>query len=82
VKALWFLTILGSTAGLGLLALSFTMSGAPQQGAAAAMGAAFAVIPYVLSRAAEAISKGDEPAPTRSAPARPAGKVADPGPGI
>ena len=52
-KFLWKLSALGSVLG-GLVALIgvTAANGAPQEAAAAAMGIAFAVIPYCLARAA------------------------------
>lgn len=57
-KSLWILTIIGSLLG-GLMALIglFAANSAPQEAAAAAMGIAFAVIPYCLARAASELSK-------------------------
>ena len=57
-KFLWILAIIGSILG-GLIALIgvAAASGAPQEAAAAAMGVAFAVIPYCLARAASEVSK-------------------------
>jgi hypothetical protein len=55
VKICWFITLAGCGIG-GLLALDMllaTDASAPQQGAAAAMACAFAVIPYVFTRAIE-----------------------------
>ena len=58
IKFLWVLTILGSILG-ALAAGSGIMlaSGAPQEAAAAAVGIAFAVIPYCLARAAPEMRK-------------------------
>ena len=52
IKFLWILTMIGSV--LGCLIVIFGVSGAygaPQEAAAAAIGIAFAVIPYCLARA-------------------------------
>lgn len=57
-KFLWILTAIGSVLG-GLVALIgvTAANGAPQEAAAAAMGIAFAVIPYCLARAASEMEK-------------------------
>ncbi|MBM3273184.1 hypothetical protein FJY94_08100 [Candidatus Kaiserbacteria bacterium] len=51
-KILWVVTAIGSALG-ALIAFfgMFAANGAPQEAAAAAMGIAFAVIPYCLARA-------------------------------
>jgi hypothetical protein len=55
---LWVLTIIGSVlGGLTLFASIVFTSGAPQQGALAAVAVGFAVIPYCLARAAAQIGK-------------------------
>lgn len=53
VKTLWLVTIISSLIG-ALVAVVFigTATSAPQQGAAAAIGVAWAAIPYCLARAA------------------------------
>lgn len=55
-RFLWVLTAIGSVLG-ALVALIGIMGakGAPQEAAAAAIGIAFAVIPYCLARAASAM---------------------------
>ncbi len=60
-KLLWVLTIIGSVIG-GLIVCAGVLgaSGAPQEAAAAAMGVAFAVIPYCLARAVSEIGKSGE----------------------
>ena len=57
-KFLWILVIIGSILG-GLIAfIGVTAAkGAPQEAAAAAMGIAFAVIPYCLARAVSEMGK-------------------------
>ena len=51
-KFLWSLTIVGSILGALTIAVGVAgATGAPQQAAAAAIGIAFAVIPYCLARA-------------------------------
>lgn len=50
-KFLWFITLLGSIFGILLLFASLTFSGAPQQGAAAAIAVGLGVLPYCLTRA-------------------------------
>ena len=57
-KFLWILVIIGSIFG-GLTAFLGVIyaSGSPQQAAAAAVGIAFAVIPYCLARAVCEIGK-------------------------
>ncbi len=57
-KFLWILVIIGSilgalTAFIGIAAAQ----GAPQEASAAAMGVAFAVIPYCLARAVSEMDK-------------------------
>lgn len=56
-KILWVVTVLGSALG-ALTALVGVMAanGAPQEAAAAAVGIAFAVIPYCLARAVGELS--------------------------
>lgn len=57
-KFLWVLTAIGSV--LGVLTVVFGVmgaKGAPQEAAAAAIGIAFAVLPYCLARAASEISQ-------------------------
>jgi sugar phosphate permease len=55
---LWIVTIIGSVlGGLTFLAGIVAANGAPQEAAAAAMGVAFAVIPYCLARAVSEIGK-------------------------
>lgn len=52
----WIMVIIGSIlGGLGTLLGILTANGAPQQAAAAAMGVAFAVIPYCFARAVQEI---------------------------
>lgn len=57
-KILWILTAIGSVLG-GLLAFVgvAVAKGSPQEAASAAIGIAFAVIPYCLARAASEIGK-------------------------
>jgi sugar phosphate permease len=56
-KIFWILTILGSALGaLTALVGVMTAKGAPQEAAAAAVGLAFAVIPYCLARAVGELS--------------------------
>ena len=57
-KFLWVLTVIGSVLG-ALVALLGVVGakGAPQEAAAAAIGLAFAVIPYCLARAATEIGQ-------------------------
>ena len=51
-KFLWSLTIVGSILGALTIAVGVAgATGAPQQAAVAAIGIAFAVIPYCLARA-------------------------------
>ena len=60
-KALWIITIIGCVLGaLTAFAGIAGANGAPQEAAAAAMGLAFAVIPYCLARAASEIYNGSE----------------------
>lgn len=55
-KFFFVLTILGGLIG-GLLAIfAFFLPGAPQQAATAAMGIAFAAIPYCIGRAFQEMS--------------------------
>lgn len=57
-NVLWALTIIGSLlGGLTTLVGVVAAKGAPQEAAAAAIGVAFAVIPYCLARAASEIRK-------------------------
>ena len=57
-KFLWMLTILGSALGGAVAIIGVSASrGAPQEAAAAAMGIAFAVIPYCLARASSEFGK-------------------------
>lgn len=51
----YLLTILGGIVGAALIAYVLTLDSAPQQGAGAAIGVAFAVIPYCMARAFEKI---------------------------
>jgi ABC-type phosphate transport system permease subunit len=54
----WILTILGTVvAGLFLAGALFASNGAPQEAAAAALAAAFAVVPYVFTRAIQAMGR-------------------------
>ena len=53
----WVLVILGSIIGGLFLLYSFSLDGAPQQAAAAAVGVGFAVIPYCLARAITILRK-------------------------
>lgn len=57
-KYLWILTAIGSVLGglVGLVGVT-AARGAPQEAAAAAIGIAFAVIPYCLARAASETGK-------------------------
>ncbi len=56
MNALWLLPILGSLGGYFFLYLAiFDADGAPKQAAAAALAAAMAVIPYVLTRSIQTI---------------------------
>jgi sugar phosphate permease len=57
-KLLWILTIIGSLIG-GLIVLVGVLgaTGSPQEAAAAAMGLAFAVIPYCIARAVSEMSR-------------------------
>jgi hypothetical protein len=57
-KFLWILTAIGSVLGslVALIGVA-AANGAPQEAAAAAMGIAFAVIPYCLARAASEMGK-------------------------
>lgn len=65
-KALWIITIIGSILGaLTAFAGVAGANGAPQEAAAAAMGLAFAVIPYCLARAASEISNSSESQKTK-----------------
>lgn len=61
-KILWIITIIGSI--LGALTFFVGIAGAngrQQDAASAAMGLAFAVIPYCLARAVSEISNGNKP---------------------
>jgi hypothetical protein len=55
--ALWIITILSSLFAITTLLMAFMADSAPQQGAAAAMAAAIAIIPYVLARSVSEVSK-------------------------
>jgi len=56
-KFLWILTISGSIIGTAVLALGLPAAkSAPQEATVAAIGIAFAVIPYCLARAVSEIS--------------------------
>ncbi|HYG03238.1 MAG TPA: hypothetical protein VD927_12390 [Chryseosolibacter sp.] len=52
----WVITILSCLVGGLFLVSAFFSTQAPQQAASAAMACAFAIIPYVLARAAEKVS--------------------------
>jgi len=54
---LWLLTLAGALLGGVTLIEALLADSAPKQGAAAAMAAALAVIPYCLARAALELSK-------------------------
>lgn len=55
----WFGVALGTVIGMALLVFSLLSNmSAPQQGAAAAAGCGFAVIPYCFARAFDEINKG------------------------
>jgi hypothetical protein len=57
-KLCWALTLVGTLAAGGVLALTIlTATGAPQQAAGAAVSVAVAVIPYVFTRAVEGLSR-------------------------
>jgi len=57
-KFLWVLTAIGSVLGGLVVLIGVTAAkGAPQEAAAAAIGIAFAVIPYCLARAASEMGK-------------------------
>lgn len=49
-KMLWIAAGIGSVGGAVLLVFGIASTSAPQQGAAGAMGAAVAILPYVLAR--------------------------------
>jgi len=57
-RILWALSLLGALAG-GLFAVVTIplASGAPQEAAGAAMACALAIVPYVLARSWEEVSK-------------------------
>lgn len=55
MKILWVLTALSALLGMFSMLLSFTMGGV-SQAAGFAAACAFAVVPYVFTRAIEAIS--------------------------
>jgi hypothetical protein len=56
IKLLWVITLLCALIAGAVLALTvLAASGAPQQAAGAAIALAVAVIPYVLTRAAEGL---------------------------
>lgn len=58
VKFLWVVTILIAILAGAVLALTvLTASAAPQQAAGAAIAAAMAIIPYVITRGAEGLAK-------------------------
>lgn len=57
-RLLWVLTILGSLFGGLFVFFALTLSnGAPQEAAGAAIGIAFAVIPYCLARAVSELKR-------------------------
>jgi len=59
-KYLWILAALGALYGAFTAIVGFNEAvSAPQQAAAAAMGAAYAVIPYVLARAVGELARAD-----------------------
>lgn len=58
ITFLWVMTVVGSLFGvIGLLLAIFGVSGAPQQGALAAIAVGLAAIPYCLARAASELSR-------------------------
>ena len=64
----WAFALLGALAGGAILVLGvMEANGAPQQAAAAAIGGAVAIIPYVLARAVSELSPQSSP-PARSLP--------------
>lgn len=57
MKALWIVTLISSSFGaLALLVSLASAKGAPQEAAGAAIACAMAIIPYVFTRAIEAMS--------------------------
>ncbi len=55
MKILWGVTVFGTVAAMSYMVSFNKAAGAPQQAALAGMACAFAVVPYVLARAVEAI---------------------------
>ena len=54
----WAIALLGALAGGAFLVLGLlTAQGAPQQAAAGAIGAGLAVVPYVLARSVEELTR-------------------------
>ena len=60
MKFLWVVTLLSSIGGgLVILLTLATSKGAPQEAAGYAMACALCVVPYVFTRAAQALSRTD-----------------------
>jgi hypothetical protein len=54
----WVIAIVGAVfGGLQLFSSMMSATGAPQQAAGAAMGAAMAIIPYVIARAVDELTR-------------------------
>jgi hypothetical protein len=56
-KVLWAVTSIGTIVGGFFAVVAFNAESAPQQAALAALGTAFAVIPYCLARARDEFEK-------------------------
>lgn len=57
-KFFWIVTVLGSLLGGAIMFFGVLFAnGAPQEAAAAAVGVAFAVIPYCIARAAKELGE-------------------------
>jgi hypothetical protein len=52
----WVVTLLSTISALFLLVAAFNADAAPAQGAAAAVACGFAIVPYVFTRALEALN--------------------------
>jgi ABC-type phosphate transport system permease subunit len=59
VGILWVCTLLSCAVGGLFLLGAFGAKGAPQEAAAGALACAFAVVPYVATRAIESLAKPD-----------------------
>lgn len=55
IRFCWAVTALMALAGMATVFASFTMGSAPQEAAAAAIGAGLAITPYVFTRSLEGI---------------------------